>query len=281
MKEIIIDSYGKINLSLDILYKRNDGYHEIESVMQEIDLKDTLSFREREKGIIIESTSKKIPTDSDNLVYKVWEKMKDFTGIERGLHIKIEKTIPVAAGLAGGSSNAAATFKAINKLWDLNFSDQKLMDISKSIGADIPFCLMGGTALAKGIGEKLTSLSPFKDIDILICNPGIEIPSAHAYKILDLNDRRIDTYSLIEAIEKIDIDGVSKAIENKMEKNILKEYPLIGEIKEYMVKAGARASLMSGSGSTVFGIFTDKIKFSSAYKELLKKFPLTYKSKTI
>lgn len=281
MKELILNSYGKINLSLDILYKRDDGYHEIESIMQEISLKDKLTFKPQEKGITIETNSPQVPIDFHNLAYKAWEKMKLYTGIEKGIYIKIEKTIPVSAGLAGGSSNAASTIKAINHLWELNLSQKELMDIGKSLGADIPFCIMGGTAIARGIGEKLTSLKPFKDVNVLICNPGIEISTAYAYSRLNLNSERLDTKGLIEAIEKGDIKEVSKCLGNKMEEAIIKEYPIIETIKKTMRENGAISSLMSGSGPTVFGIFEDAQKMLFTKEKLLKTYPLTYCCKTI
>ncbi len=281
MKEIVLNSYAKINLSLDILYKRDDGYHEIESVMQEIDLSDKLTFKLQEKDITIKTDNPQVPIDFHNLVYKVWEKMKLYTGLERGIHIEIEKNIPVAAGLAGGSSNAAATFKAINELWELGLSNEKLMEIAKSIGADIPFCIMGGTALARGIGDRLEPLRPFKGKNVLLCNPGIHISTAHAYSILDLNSNRLDTASLVKAIEKGDIVEVSKNLANKMEEAIIIEHPIIKTIKDIMISGGALGSLMSGSGSTVFGIFEDLDQMKYTEEKLLKKFPLTYKCKTI
>ena len=281
MKKIILNSHGKINLSLDVLYKRDDNYHEIESVMQEISLKDILTFTDREKDILIEVDNPQVPVDFHNLVYRVWEKMKLYTGIDRGIHIKIEKNIPVSAGLAGGSSNAAATFKAINQLWELNMSDRQLMELGISIGADVPFCIMGGTALARGIGEKLTTLKSFRDVNILLCNPGIEISTAYAYSKLNLKSKRLNTKLLLEAIDKGHIENVAKNIGNKMEDVIIEKYPIIEEIKDSMIEGGALNSLMSGSGSTVFGIFKDLEKMKLTEARLLKVYPLTYSCKTI
>ena len=281
MKEIILNSYGKINLSLDILYKKEDGYHEIESVMQEISLKDKLTFKEANRELTIETNNPQVPVDSNNLVYKVWEKMKLYTGMDKGLHIMIEKNIPVAAGLAGGSSNAAATFKAINTLWDLRLSTRELMSVGKSIGADIPFCIMGGTALARGIGEKLTLLNSFAGANILICTPDIEISTAYAYGGIDLKGNRLNTKALIESIEKQDIQSVSKNLGNKMESFIIGENPTIGDIKEIMIETGALGSIMSGSGPSVFGIFEDEDKMMFAKERLLKDYKQTYACKTI
>lgn len=281
MKKIVKYAHAKINLSLDILYKREDGYHEIESIMQEISLKDRLIFENRDKGIVIESNNPHIPLDLHNLVYKVWEKMNLYTGLDRGLYVNIEKTIPVSAGLAGGSSNAGAAFKAINELWELNLRKEELMKLAKDIGADVPFCILGGTALARGIGEELTSLEAFRDVHILICNPGFEISTQYAYSKLDLQSKRIDTEKLVEYIKKADKLEVARHMENKMEKAIIKKYPIIGDIKEAMIKNGALGSLMSGSGPTVFGIFEDSEGVEFARKKLLQDYPLTYSCKSL
>ncbi|MBC8590219.1 4-(cytidine 5'-diphospho)-2-C-methyl-D-erythritol kinase [Wansuia hejianensis] len=260
MGELIIESYGKINLTLDILHKRKDGYHEINSVMQRIDLKDTLAFKEIDKGIIIESNNPQVPKDSTNLVYKAWEKLKQISGIDRGIHVKIDKRIPVAAGLAGGSSNGAATLQAINQLWNLKLSDIELMKIGKDLGADIPFCIMGGTALAQGIGEKLIKLKPFTGKHILLCNPGIEISTAYAYSKVQLGEERLDVDKLISCIEREDLHCVAENLGNKMETPIIQEYPIIDKIKSTMIESGALGALMSGSGPTVFGIYDDEEK---------------------
>lgn len=281
MEELNLKSYAKINLALEVLYKREDGYHEIESIMQQISLYDELLFMDNKDGIIIESNSKEVPLDSSNLVYKVWEKMKEITGIDRGLKIKIHKKIPVAAGLAGGSSNGAMTFKAINQLWDLKLSDDELIKIGTSIGADIPFCIRGGTAKAGGIGEKLTKLKPFKDKDILIANPGIPISTAYAYSKVDLVGERCNFDEMIKAMEKEDLNQVSNKLYNRLEKVIIGENPIIQDIKNSMIKHGALGALMSGSGSTVFGIYDDKEKMEFANRKLSETIEKVYSCKTI
>lgn len=281
MKELILESYGKINLALDVLYKRNDGYHEINSVMQQIDLKDTLIFSEHKSGIIIESNNNEMPLDSNNLIYKVWEKLRDITGVDKGIRVRVDKQIPIAAGLAGGSSNGAVALKALNTLWDLNLSLEELIDIGKSLGADIPFCIMGGTAKAQGIGEKLSKLKPFKEKYILLGNPGIEISAAYAYSRLDLNNERLDVDGLIANMEKDDLEAVAKKMKNVMEKPIIEDFPIIQEIKDIMSKHGALGALMSGSGSTVFGLFDDKEKLLFAEKKLKEKEFKVYSCVTI
>lgn len=281
MQDLIIDSYAKVNLALDVLYKRDDGYHEINSIMQQISLKDTIVFSDRRYGIIIESQEKELPLDSSNLAYRAWEKMKNITGINRGIHIKIEKNIPIAAGLAGGSSNGATTLKAINQLWDLKLTQEELMSIGKTLGADVPFCILGGTARAQGIGELLTPLKPFKDKYILLANPGIGISTAYAYSKINLDSNRYDINGLIQCMEKEDLPSVAKMMKNRMEEAILKEYPIIVEIKRTMVKLGALEALMSGSGPTVFGLFDDRDKMLFAHKKLSHRIKKAYNCATI
>lgn len=281
MKEIIMESYGKVNLALDVLYKREDGYHEINSVMQQINLKDTLIFSDLKEGIIIESDSKDIPLNEHNLVHRAWLKLKEISKINRGIHIKIEKRIPVAAGLAGGSSNCAATLLALNQLWDLGLSLETLMYIGVSIGADIPFCLLGGTAKAQGIGDRLTKLKPFKEKYILLGNPGIEVSSADAYNKINLNKDRLNIDKLIICMGNEDLKCVAKNMKNAMEPGIIKEYPVISQIKDIMIDNGALGALMSGSGPTVFGLFEDQDKMLFAKNKLLEKIDKVYDCLTI
>lgn len=281
MKELIIESFGKINLALDILYKRQDNYHEISSVMQQISLKDKLIFTELKDGIIMECDNKELPLDSSNLIYKAWEKMKEVTKINRGLHVKIEKNIPIAAGLAGGSSNGAATLEALNYLWGLNFTKEELMKIGLSLGADMPFCILGGTAKAEGIGEILTPLKPFKDKHILLGNPGIGISTAYAYGRLTLNEERYDIEGLIKCMESDDMSCVASKMKNKMETTIILDNPIIDKIKSIMIENGALGALMSGSGPTVFGLFDDADKMETAYSKLSQRINKVYKCTTI
>lgn len=281
MEELYLKSYAKVNLALEVLYKREDGYHEIDSIMQQISLYDQLVFADNKDGIKIESNSSEVPVDSSNLVYKAWEMMKELTGIDRGITIRIDKRIPVAAGLAGGSSNGAMTLRALNQLWDLNLRDEDLMNMGKKIGADIPFCIMGGTARAQGIGEKLTQLSPFKDKYILLANPGLRISAAYAYSKVDLSGERYDSRELVEAMEKDDLNLVASKLYNRLENPIVTENPIIQEIKTMMKENGALGALMSGSGSTVFGIFDDEEKMEFANKKLSLSIPKVYSCKTI
>lgn len=283
MEEIILDAYGKINLALDVLYKRDDGYHEIDTVMQQIELKDTLILKDRDSGISIESNEKSIPLDERNLAYKAWKKMVERVKVNRGVDITIIKRIPVAAGLAGGSTDAAAVIKGLNMLWDLNLSQEELMKIGKEIGADVPFCIFGGTAQAKGIGERLKRIKSFSNKLILLVNIGVEVPTEYVYKSLNLNNRNlvVDVDKLIGYIDRDDLKKVAENMGNKLESVVIKEYPIIEIIKEEMVKLGALGALMSGSGPTVFGIFDDENKLYSCKERMERKYKKVIVTKTI
>lgn len=258
MKKIIMESYGKINLGLDVLYKRQDGYHEINTIMQQISLKDTLTIEKNKDDIIIQSNNNNLPLDSTNLMYKAWEKLRERFEIKDGVKITIDKQIPIAAGLAGGSSNAAAVLKALNILWELGLKEEELRDIGVEIGADVPYCIMGGTAYAEGIGEKLTPLKSFSGKHILLVNPGIEISTEYVYKNLELNSSRINMEEIILNLQKDDMKSLGKNIKNIMEKVVIDKYPIVKEIIKEMKNCGALVTSMSGSGPTVFGLFDEK-----------------------
>ncbi|WP_425446257.1 4-(cytidine 5'-diphospho)-2-C-methyl-D-erythritol kinase [Dethiothermospora halolimnae] len=259
MEEIKIDAYGKINLSLDVIGKRENGYHELEMVMQQIDLKDTITIKETDKDIIVDCNNRNVPTDSTNLVYKACELIKDKFNINKGAYIYIDKKIPMAAGLAGGSSDAGATLKGLNEMWNLNLNEKELMDIGVKIGADVPYCIMGGTALAKGIGEELTKLNSFSNKLILLANPNIEVSTAYVYNNLNIEKikEHPNTKEIIEGVNKGNIEKVLNNMVNVLETVTINKYPIIQKVKEAMIKNGALGSLMSGSGPTVFGIFDD------------------------
>lgn len=272
MKKIVMDSYGKINLGLDVLYKREDGYHEINTIMQQISLKDTLTIEENKDDIILQCNKSDLPLDSTNLVYKAWEKLKEKTNIKRGIKITIDKQIPIAAGLAGGSSNAATVLKALNFLWELGLKEEELMSIGVEIGADVPYCIMGGTAYAEGIGEKLTPLKAFKEKSILLVNPGIGVSTEYVYKNLKLEKSpRVNMKKIILDIEMDNIKSLGENIKNVMEEVVIKEHPIIKQIKKEMKEYGALGALMSGSGPTVFGLFDDKDKANYCKDKFIRK----------
>lgn len=283
MDKITLESYAKINLSLDVHFKRDDNYHEITTIMQQIGLKDILTLEDRKEGITIECNNPLVPLNSSNLVHKAWDIMKKTFNIDRGVYIKIDKNIPVAAGLAGGSTNAAAVLKGLNEMWGLNLSSSELMNIGVEIGADVPFCIMGGTAIGRGIGEKLTRIKSFSNKMVLLASPAIQVSTAHVYNSLKLDEieNRPDIEQLIKSIEKDDIYYLSKNMVNIMEEATIREFPIIQELKEDMIRYGALGSLMSGSGPTVFGIFDDEDKLLKCKSYLEGKVNKVIISKTI
>lgn len=281
---IKIPANAKVNLSLDVIRRREDNYHDLEMIMQEIDLKDHIFIKEiDEDEIRISCNEEEVPTDKSNIVYKISYTIKEKFNIEKGLEIHIEKNIPLAAGLGGGSADAAATIKGLNQLWNLNMSEQDMIDISKPLGADIPFCIIGGTAVAKGIGDKLTKISGLKETMILLVNPEMEVSTKFVYENLNIDgiDKRPDTEKLVDAITKNDIEYIADNMVNVLETVTVKEYPVIDKIKNDMLNYGAIGSLMSGSGATVFGIFDSESEMKKAEKEFRKEYDLVFRTKTV
>lgn len=282
MEEIEISSYGKINLSLDIVNKRPDGYHNIESIMQSIDLKDTLKIKKIEKGLELSSNTGEIPLDSNNIVYKCHQALENYTKKKLPAAIHIEKNIPVAAGLAGGSTNGAAALKGLNTLYNLNLSLEELQALGGKVGADIPFTLQGGTALAKGIGEKLEKLDRL-DMEILLVNPNIKVSTPKVYQALkmgkDKRETKID--EILKDLEKKDLKSLAENMYNIMEGPVIEIHPEIAEIKATMKEEKALGSLMSGSGPTVFGIFENLEDLERCKRKLEKKYKNVYKTKAI
>jgi 4-diphosphocytidyl-2-C-methyl-D-erythritol kinase len=274
-------AYGKINLALDVLYRRDDGYHEISSIMQQVSLHDTVIIEEGGRGVEIECDNHLVPLDHTNLVHKAWEEISRLSGTKTGIRVKIHKRIPVAAGLAGGSSNGAAVLKGLNEMWRLGLTLEQLMEIGGRIGADIPFCILGGTALAEGIGEKLTRLKSFKGKHILLANPGIGISSAYAYGRLTIPEDHKGMETMVQCIEEDDIKCLSKEMFNIFEGAIIPENPIIGDIKNTMEENGALRALMSGSGASVFGLYDDLDKLEFAKRKLQKDIPYVFHVTTV
>ncbi len=315
-----LKAYGKINLGLDVVRRREDGYHEVRMVMQTVGIYDTIDLvRIPQKTIKVETNLYYLPNDSNNLVYKAAKLLMDEFGIQEGVSIKLQKFIPVAAGMAGGSSDAAAVLFGVNKMFRLGLTMSQLMErgvkigadvpyclmrgtalaegigekltrlpsvpqcqvlIAKppvnvstvKIGADVPYCLMRGTALAEGIGEKLTRLPSVPQCQVLIAKPPVNVSTKYVYENLHANDLRAEEHpdidGMVEAIRSSDLHGIVKRFGNVLERVTLKEYPVIGEIKDKMKKLGAVGTLMSGSGPTVFGLFENPQLAANAYEEL-------------
>ena len=263
MKSISMKAYAKINLGLDVIGKLENGYHEVRMIMQSVDLYDKITVTRNDSGkITIKTNLSFLPTGPDNLVYKAADLLRQEFGIKDGIYIDLYKFIPVAAGMAGGSTDGAAVLKAVNQLFDLKLTDEELMERGAKLGADIPYCIMGGTALAEGIGEKLTKLPDCPRCYVVIAKPGISVSTRFVYEnlVLDENTNHPDTDGMINCIENNDIDGVAARLCNVLESVTEKEYPIIADIKKDMLSHGAINALMSGSGPTVFGIFKDKEK---------------------
>lgn len=271
MDSIVLKSYGKINLGLDVVKRRPDGYHEVRMIMQTVGLYDTLTMKKQKKDeITMRCDLSFLPTDQKNLVYQAAALMKEKYGISAGVEIDLRKRIPVAAGMAGGSSNCAAAIKGMNQIFDLKLSTEEMCEIGVSLGADVPYCIWGGTALAEGIGEKLTRISPMPDCQILIAKPGISVSTAFVYKNLPLDQlqHHPDIDGMLRNLEEKDLDGICSKLENVLETVTIPRYPISRQIKEHLPTMGAEGALMSGSGPTVFGIFKEKKTAKKALESL-------------
>lgn len=264
---------AKINLGLDVIRKREDGYHEVRMIMQTIRMYDVLDIRKKQNpGISLSTNLPYVPSDERNLVYKAAKLLMDEFDIKEGLSMRLSKSIPVAAGMAGGSSDAAAAFVGVNRLFRLGLSQEELMERAVRIGADVPYCIMRGTALAEGIGEKLTPLSAMPEGYVLIGKPGINVSTKTAYENLKLDavDKRPDIDGMIQDIQNKDLYSMTEKMVNVFEPGLMEKYPVIGEIRDFMEERGALKAMMSGSGPTVFGIFDSKEKMNAAAAALRK-----------
>jgi 4-diphosphocytidyl-2-C-methyl-D-erythritol kinase len=260
MNEITLKALAKVNLGLDVVRRREDGYHEVRMVMQTINLYDTLDIKKNAKGgIAIKSNLPFLPVNENNLVYKAGRLLMDEFAIKDGVTVDLQKRIPVAAGMAGGSTDAAAMLYGMNRLFDLGLSHRELMERGATLGADVPYCLMRGTALAEGIGEKLTSLPPMVKCPVLIAKPPISVSTKFVYQNLKLDEDtdHPDIDRLIGDIQKKDFAGICGDMGNVLESVTIPAHPVIAQIKEQMMRSGAVAAMMSGSGPTVFGLFSD------------------------
>ena len=258
---------AKINLGLDILGKREDGYHEVRMIMQTIQMYDVLEIHKAETpGISLTTNFPFVPDDERNLVYKAAKLLMDEFHVQEGIFMKLDKFIPVAAGMAGGSSDAAAAFVGVNRLFGLGLSEKELMERAVKIGADVPYCIMRGTALAEGIGEKLTRTAQMPKCFVLVGKPGVSVSTKLAYESLKLGEvtKHPDIDGMIKAIEAGDLYGVTARMGNVFEPGIIGKYPVIQEIKDLMEDNGALKAMMSGSGPTVFGIFDSEEKMEAA-----------------
>ena len=273
MDKCIRKAYAKINLGLDVVRRLENGYHEVRMIMQTVDICDVLTLKKTESGIVVTTDNGELPTDENNLIYKAAKLMMDKYNIKQGVHIHLEKHIPIAAGMAGGSTDAAGIFIGMNELFACGADEEQLRELGVKVGADVPFCIMGGTALAEGIGEKLTRLPKPPACFLLIAKPDINVSTKYVYEHLDAEgvEHHPDIDGMIRALADKDLTGIVERLENVLENVTVKKHPIIQEIKDTMVQAGAEGSLMSGSGPTVFGIFTEEKKAKAAFDALEAK----------
>ncbi|MFZ5968817.1 MAG: 4-(cytidine 5'-diphospho)-2-C-methyl-D-erythritol kinase [Bacillota bacterium] len=282
LQELKLKARAKINISLDVLGKRPDGYHEVRMIMQQIDLYDEIVIQEIQQGIRVRSNLDFLPCDEGNLAYRAARLMQQTYGINKGVEIFIQKQIPVAAGLAGGSTDAAAVLTGLNQLWNIGASKQELMNVGLKLGADVPFCILGGAALAEGIGEKLTAIDGLENVWIVLSKPNLGVSTAEVYKNLELEkiEKHPDTEAIMEAMKNNQLQKVASNLCNVLESVTENLCPIVKDIKRRMLEYQALGSLMSGSGPTVFGIYKDYQKAKNAYDNLSKVYKQTFVVKT-
>lgn len=281
---MLIKSYAKINLSLDVVGKREDGYHLLKMIMQSIDLCDDINIEKSLDGITISCDKEYVPTDSRNLAYKAAQLFFDQFKIKSGgVHIDIVKNIPVAAGLAGGSSNAAAVLKALRQMYMPSLLDEELIKLGLKIGADVPYFICGGTALCEGIGEIITPLKSFNNRSIVLVKPPFGVSTKEVYGRLELSKiyRHPDMRAILNGIRDESIKNVCRNMKNILENVTLKKYPLIRKIKIQMLEEGACGALMSGSGPTVFALFKNPHRAELCFEKMKLKHKEVFLTRTI
>lgn len=272
MEQYRIKAYGKINLGLDVVKRLPNGYHQVKMILQTVGIYDNLTLEKTDSGITLTTDSDELPADRDNLICRAAELMREKYHFTEGIHIHLEKRIPIAAGMAGGSTDAAATIKGISRLLGLDAPLTQLMEYGVAIGADVPYCIMGGTALAEGIGDILTALPPAPDCFILVAKPDISVSTKYVYEHLDAAGLKShpDIDGMRAAIESGSLQGILDRMGNVLETVTIPAHPVIDTIKRRMRELGAVNSLMSGSGPTVFGIFLEEQAAEHAGRQLLK-----------
>lgn len=267
---LIRRAYAKINLGLDVTGRLENGYHTVRMIMQTVGIYDVLTFTAGQSGIRISIEGGELPTGEDNLIYRAARLLLEAGGVKEGVDIRLEKHIPIAAGMAGGSSDAAAALLGLNELFGLGFSGERLRQLGVRIGADVPYCIMGGTALAEGIGEVLTPLTPAPQCALLVAKPHIQVSTKYVYEQLDARRgwRHPDIDGMRSAIERGDLTGIADRLGNVLEAVTIEVCPVIERIKREMTACGAMGSLMSGSGPTVFGIYGSQEQAAAARDRL-------------
>lgn len=274
MDKLQLKAYGKINLGLDVIRKRPDGYHDLDMIMQMVDVYDDIIIEKKAgEEIVVKADAAVLSNGKDNLAYMAAKMLFDEFGIKSGVEITIHKRIPIAGGMAGGSSDCATTLIGINEMFNLGLSKQQLMERGVKLGADVPYCVLGGTAIARGIGEVLTPLPTPPQCHVIIAKPPISVSTAYVYGHIrpDEITKRPDIEQMTLAIKEQDLNKLSNLLYNVMEEVTVSEYPVIEKLKSIMLENGALNSIMSGSGPTVFGLFDDREKAQAAMKALDSK----------
>lgn len=274
MDKLQLKAYGKINLGLDVIRKRPDGYHDLDMIMQMVDVYDDVIIEKKAgEEIVVKADAAVLSNGKDNLAYMAAKMLLDEFGIKSGVEITIHKRIPIAGGMAGGSSDCATTLIGINEMFNLGLSKQQLMERGVKLGADVPYCVLGGTAIARGIGEVLTPLPTPPQCHVIIAKPPISVSTAYVYGHIrpDEITKRPDIEQMTLAIKEQDLNKLSDLLYNVMEEVTVSEYPVIEKLKSIMLENGALNSIMSGSGPTVFGLFDDRKKAQAAMKALDSK----------
>ena len=274
MNKIYQKAYAKVNIGLDVLRRRTDGYHEVRMIMQTVDIFDELIIEKREQaGIELQTDNSKLPLDGNNLVCKAAELLFRERNITEGVKVTLTKRIPIAAGMAGGSSDAAAAMRGLNELFEMGYSISQLQQLGVTLGADIPYCIAGGTMLSEGIGEILTPLPAPPACQLVVAKPDIDVSTGFVYGNLhaDSLDYHPDIDGMIEALKNGSMKGIADRLGNVLETVTVKEYPVIDRIKETLRAEGAENALMSGSGPTVFGIFGQKETAEAAAAEVRRR----------
>lgn len=274
MKELRLNAYAKINLSLDVLARRDDGYHDIGTVMHTIELHDTLILRETGRGISVRCDQKSVPTDVQNVVFRTAQLLQETYGLQRDIEIEIQKHIPTAAGLGGGSADAAVALLGLAQLWKLRIDQQTLMELAAKLGSDVPFFLVGGAALATGRGDKVDFLRTLPATWIVLACPAIEVATAWAYGQLDVSSiqTRPDTPGLVTALRNADVSGVAARLANVFEPLIVAHHPAVGEAKARLLEAKALGASLTGTGPVVFAVFSGETVARDAAAALEKDF---------
>jgi len=277
METFTLKAYAKVNLGLDVVKRLPNGYHQVKMIMQTVGIYDELVFTKKEQGITVTVEGEGlpegcVPADENNLIYKAARQMMEHYGVAEGIHIHLRKKIPVAAGIAGGSTDAAATYKGVNRMFRLGVTEEEICQMAVQVGADVPYCVKGGTALSEGIGEILTMLPDAPACHVLVAKPDIAVSTKFVYENLHADKLQYhpDIDGMVEAIGAGSLDGVTERMANVLETVTIKAYPVIAQIKELMEAHGAKRALMSGSGPTVFGIYDQEEQAREGYQAMCR-----------